>query len=140
MISLRVSRCLGDSGILGGLLSGHQHAMKLLPKYKGGLLTKALDLAGRLLRAFDTPTGMPRSRVNLQSGILLGSSTTVTIAEAGSFLLEFGMLSVLSGEHRFYQAAKRSLLAFWSRRNSLDLVGTSIDAPLRRVRWAEDPR
>lgn len=64
-----------------------------------------------------------------------GSSTTVTIAEAivqhvllfvkrhvrhchgaqaGSFLLEFGMLSVLSGQSRFYNAAKRSLLAFWS--------------------------
>ena len=28
-------------GILGGLLSGHQHAVKVLPKYKGGLLNKA---------------------------------------------------------------------------------------------------
>lgn len=113
--------------ILGGLLSGHQHAVKVLPKYKGGLLNKAVDLGERLLRAFDTPTGMPRCRVNLRSGIPKGSSTTVTIAEAGSFLLEFGMLSVLSGQSRFYNAAKRSLLAFWSRRNALDLVGTSID-------------
>ena len=37
-----------------------------------------------------------------------------TVHEAGSFLLEFGMLSVLSGQPRFYHAAKRSLLAFWS--------------------------
>ncbi|CAJ1348120.1 unnamed protein product [Effrenium voratum] len=113
--------------ILGGLLSGHQHAVKLLPRYKGGLLDKALDLGDRLLRAFDTPTGMPRSRVNLQSGIPKGSSSTVTIAEAGSFLLEFGMLSVLSGQSRFYHSAKRSLVSFWGRRNVLDLVGTSID-------------
>ena len=34
--------------------------------------------------------------------------------EAGSFLLEFGMLSVLTGQKKFYQAAKRSLQAFWS--------------------------
>ncbi|CAJ1394548.1 unnamed protein product [Effrenium voratum] len=88
---------------------------------------KALDLGDRLLRAFDTPTGMPRSRVNLQSGIPKGSSSTVTIAEAGSFLLEFGMLSVLSGQSRFYHSAKRSLVSFWGRRNVLDLVGTSID-------------
>ncbi|CAE7736321.1 RH35 [Symbiodinium microadriaticum] len=87
----------------------------------------ALDLGERLLRAFDTPTGMPRSRVNLAKGIPKGSSATVTIAEAGSFLLEFGMLSHLTGEDRFYRAAKRSLLAFWGRRNLLDLVGTSID-------------
>ncbi|CAE7363653.1 EDEM2 [Symbiodinium sp. CCMP2456] len=70
---------------------------------------------------------MPRSRVNLAKGIPKGSSATVTIAEAGSFLLEFGMLSHLTGEDRFYRAAKRSLLAFWGRRNLLDLVGTSID-------------
>ena len=28
-----------------------------------------MDLGERLLRAFDTPTGMPRSRVNLKHGI-----------------------------------------------------------------------
>ena len=78
---------LCNLGILGGLLSGHQHAVKVLPKYKGGLLNKArkgvekgkvwrrlrtwqaVDLGERLLRAFDTPTGMPRCRVNLRSGI-----------------------------------------------------------------------
>ncbi|CAK9013503.1 unnamed protein product [Durusdinium trenchii] len=124
---LEVSTFEVNIRILGGLLSGHQHAVKLLPKYKGGLLTKALDLGERLLRAFDTPTGMPRSRVNLHSGIPKGSGATVTIAEAGSFILEFGMLSVLSGDGKFYQTAKRSLRAFWSRRNALDLVGTTID-------------
>lgn len=30
---------------------------------------QAVDLGERLLRAFDTPTGMPRCRVNLKSGI-----------------------------------------------------------------------
>lgn len=45
----------------------------------------------------------------------LGISCPIwTVHEAGSFLLEFGMLSVLSGQPRFYHAAKRSLLAFWS--------------------------
>ena len=30
-----------NRGILGGLLSGHLHAQKILPKYAGGLLEKA---------------------------------------------------------------------------------------------------
>eukprot|EP00928_Gymnodinium_smaydae_P008199 TRINITY_DN12980_c0_g1_i4.p1 TRINITY_DN12980_c0_g1~~TRINITY_DN12980_c0_g1_i4.p1 ORF type:complete len:814 (+),score=131.31 TRINITY_DN12980_c0_g1_i4:153-2594(+) len=111
---------------LGGLLSGHMHAVRLLPKYKGELLTKAKDLATRLARAFETPTGMPRSRVNLLTGAS-SKSSVVTMAEAGSFLLEFGVLTLLTGESKWYDIAKRSLLSFWQRRSSLNLVGTSAD-------------
>ena len=40
-------------------------------------------------------------------------SCAAELCEAGSFLLEFGMLSVLSGQSRFYHSAKRSLVSFW---------------------------
>ena len=33
--------------------------------YRDGLLVKAVDLAGRLMPAFDTPSGIPLSWVNL---------------------------------------------------------------------------
>ena len=39
LVILNLPLC--NLGILGGLLSGHQHAVKVLPKYKGGLLNKA---------------------------------------------------------------------------------------------------
>lgn len=113
--------------LLGGLLSGHMHATRLLEGYNGTLLVKALDLAGRLRPAFDTPTGMPRSRVHLQGGALESPSNAVSIAEAGSFLLEFGVLSLLTGDGSWYSIAKRSLLSFWRRRSALDLVGTVVD-------------
>ena len=39
LVILNLPLC--NLGILGGLLSGHQHVVKVLPKYKGGLLNKA---------------------------------------------------------------------------------------------------
>jgi len=113
--------------VLGGLLSGHLHAVDILEGYHGALLEKAVDLAQRLRLAFETPTGMPFSRVNLRSGKLAEPPAVVTTAEAGSFVLEFGVVSLLTGDASFYELAKRSLLVFWRRRSSLDLVGTTIN-------------
>ena len=126
-LDIEVSTFEVNIRVLGGLLSGHLHATRLLGNYSGGLLAKALDLATRLRAAFQTPTGMPLSRVNLRSGKPKDASSAVTIAEAGSFLLEFGVVSMLTGDTSFYGAARRSLFAFWGRRSSLDLVGTTID-------------
>ena len=39
---------------------------QLVPGYSGGLLRLAQDLGSRLLPAFDTPTGVPLSWVNLK--------------------------------------------------------------------------
>lgn len=38
----------------------------IMPDYSGGLLRLATDLGDRLLPAFDTPTGIPLSWVNLR--------------------------------------------------------------------------
>jgi len=113
--------------LLGGLVSGHLHASKVLSGYDGSLLAKAVDLANRLRPAFQTPTGMPVSRINLKLGKPQQVSSIVTIAEAGSFLLEFGVLSLLTGDVSFYTVARQSAVAFWSRRSSLGLVGTAAD-------------
>ncbi|KUJ24559.1 glycoside hydrolase family 47 protein [Mollisia scopiformis] len=116
-------------------------------KYNGQLLRLALDLAERLLPAFYTKTGMPYPRVNLRHGIPFyvnsplhqgagaddqndgGPEITETCsAGAGSLVLEFTVLSRLSGDTRFEQLAKRAFWSVWSRRSPIGLMGAGIDA------------
>ncbi|PFH56549.1 hypothetical protein XA68_16342 [Ophiocordyceps unilateralis] len=114
--------------------------------YDGQLLRLALDLAQRLLPAFYTPTGIPYPRVNLRSGIPFyvnsplhgdaGSNerngpaeiTETCSAGAGSLTLEFTVLSRLTGDARFEQAAKRAFWEVWRRRSDIGLIGNGIDA------------
>ena len=54
---------------VGGLLSAHiliEQDPSLVPGYDGALLRLAVELTDRLLPAFDTPTGVPLSWVNLR--------------------------------------------------------------------------
>ncbi|KAI8626735.1 glycoside hydrolase family 47 protein [Xylariaceae sp. FL1651] len=117
-------------------------------RYDGQLLRLALDLAQRLLPAFYTQTGMPYPRVNLRHGIPFyvnsplhenislhpeksqdSSEITETCsAGAGSLVLEFTVLSRLSGDPRFEQAAKRAFWAVWARRSNIGLIGAGVDA------------
>jgi hypothetical protein len=117
-------------------------------KYDGQLLRLALDLSERLLPAFYTKTGLPYPRVNLRHGIpfyvnspLHVNSTTKNMgsdgppeitetcsAGAGSLVLEFTVLSRLSGDPRFEQAAKRAFWSVWERRSNIGLIGFGIDA------------
>lgn len=90
--------------VLGALLSGHLYAsdpaMKSVVKgYKNELLIMAEDLGKRLMKAFEnTPTGIPWPRVNLRKGVLRDESPETCVAGAGSLLLEFGVLSRLTGD------------------------------------------
>ncbi len=105
--------------LLGGLISAYQ--MDGEPRF----LELAVDLADRLMPAFDSPTGMPYWGVNLQSG-----ETTGTInnpAEIGTLMLEFGTLSRLTGDRAYYDAAKRGVVAVFQRRSDIGLVGTTLD-------------
>jgi hypothetical protein len=115
-------------------------------KYDGQLLRLALDLGQRLLPAFYTKTGMPYPRVNLRHGIPfytnsplhqdspVGSAegppeiTETCSAGAGSLVLEFTVLSRLTGDPRFEQLAKRAFWAVWSRKSQIGLIGAGVDA------------
>jgi hypothetical protein len=117
-------------------------------RYNGQLLRLALDLAQRLLPAFYTATGMPYPRVNLRHGIPFylnsplheygngvpfdadGSPeiTETCSAGAGSLVLEFTVLSRLTGDPRFEQLAKRAFWAVWERRSTIGLIGAGVDA------------
>lgn len=123
---------------MGGLLSAHLYAS--VPKlgspihgYDGHLLALAYDLGLRLLPAFDTPTGIPAPRVNLQTGLMLQDDQIQQITEtctsgAGSLLLEFGLLSRLTGDGRFENVARKAFFALYMRRSDFDLVAMSIDS------------
>ncbi|PNH01839.1 hypothetical protein TSOC_012232 [Tetrabaena socialis] len=53
------------------------------PSYDGVFLSKAVELADRLLPAFDTPSGLPALFVNLRSGLVKdGHNATCTAAAA----------------------------------------------------------
>lgn len=119
-------------------------------KYDGQLLRLAFDLASRLLPAFSTPTGLPYPRVNLLTGIPFydnsplnqdakygqcqndaSSSNEITetcSAGAGSLVLEFSVLSRLTGDGRFERLARKAFDAVWSRRSAVGLIGAGIDA------------
>jgi mannosidase alpha-like ER degradation enhancer 2 len=110
--------------LLGGLLSGYQETGDKR------LLELADDLGGRLLPAFGSPTGMPYVYVNLHSGAVRGAQTNP--AMVGSLLLEFGMLSRLTGKPVYYAKAKRALVELYKRSEPLGLVGSGIDVETGR--------
>jgi predicted alpha-1,2-mannosidase len=105
--------------LLGGLLSAYQ--MDGDPRF----LELATDLGDRLLPAFESGTGMPYVRVNLATGEREWQVNNP--AEIGTLMLEFGTLSKLTGDPRYYDAAKRGVTALFERRSELDLVGMTID-------------
>jgi mannosidase alpha-like ER degradation enhancer 2 len=105
--------------LLGGLLSAYQ--MDGDPRF----LALARDLGDRLMPAFHSATGMPYRFVNLHSGVV--SSPVSNPAEIGTLMVEFGTLARLTGEQRYYDAAKRAVTALFARRSPIDLVGSAID-------------
>lgn len=74
------------------------------------LLAKAVDLADRILPAFDTPSGLPLSFVNLaqRAGIADANNRGWTsVAEAATLQLEFKYLSELTGNPVYWQKAEK---------------------------------
>ena len=106
--------------VLGGLLAMYEGSGDT------AVLAKAVDFADRLLPAFDTPTGLPRFAVNLATGVARGD--TVNVAEAASYLLEWGLLSYYTGDSTYYQTAKRATEAVYARRSpTTGLLGRDLD-------------
>ncbi|KAJ9262356.1 CAZyme family GH47 [Paecilomyces variotii] len=121
--------------------------------YDGQLLRLAVDLGNRILPAFYTQTGLPYPRVNLRHGVqfyansplhaafsdsrdeargnrrqLIPEITETCSAGAGSLVLEFTVLSRLTGDGRYEELAKRAFWAVWARRSDIGLIGAGIDA------------
>jgi hypothetical protein len=86
---------------LGGLLAAND--LDPDPRY----VKMAVDLADRLIKAFDSPTGIPYSRIDLQTGDLRGGP--VSIATAGTLQLEFQYLSDITGDPKYQDKALYAL-------------------------------
>jgi hypothetical protein len=105
--------------ILGGLLSAYQL------DGDARFLSLAEDLGKRMAPVFNSPTGMPYRYVNLRTGAVSGEITNP--CEIGSMLLEYGMLSKLTGNPEYYEKCKRGIVAVFDRRaKKTDLVGSTI--------------
>lgn len=77
--------------------------------------------------AFSTPTGIPYGTVNLKHGVPNGETPVSSTAGAGSLLLEFEVLSRLSGRMRYGVAAKTAVDALIARRSEFGLFGKHIN-------------
>jgi len=128
--------------VLGGLLSAHlllANNVVTVPKtrtftYEGELLELAEDLGNRLLPAFESPTGIPFHRINLQRGVESTETFQTCAAAAGTLLLEFGLLSRLTGDPIFERKARRAIVALWERRDpGTGLLGNTIN--INNGRW-----
>ncbi|GAA0672922.1 hypothetical protein GCM10010193_26920 [Kitasatospora atroaurantiaca] len=114
--------------LVGGLLAGYLCTGR--PK----LLSLCRTLADRLLPAFTkSPTEMPYRYVNLRTGAVSGA--TSPLAEIGTNLAEFGVLSRLTGDDKYWSRAKRASLAVAARRSSLGLLGTTLN--VESGRWTD---
>ncbi|MBP6287331.1 MAG: glycoside hydrolase family 47 protein [Ferruginibacter sp.] len=105
--------------LLGGLITAYE-----LDGNKK-FLALAHDLGNRLMPAFHTPTGMPYRYVHLQTGKTRDGINNP--AEIGTLMMEFGKLSKLTGDSKYYDAAKKAILAVYKNRSPLGLVGEQID-------------
>ena len=108
-----------DIRILGGLLSIYENTGNKL------VLKKAKEFGDRLLPAFHSPTGLPYYYVNLKTGAKKGK--IVNVAEAGSYIFEFGILSYYAEDPIYYQTAKKASEKIFSLRSKRGLLGRDIN-------------
>jgi mannosyl-oligosaccharide alpha-1,2-mannosidase len=107
--------------LVGGLISAH------LACGDPVLLAKAKDLTDRLLKAFEaSPHGLPWRYVNLKTGAVRDPETN--LAEIGTYITEFGVLSQLTGDDRYFKIAKRAMKHALDRRSKIGLMAANIDA------------
>lgn len=60
--------------------------------------------------------------MNLVWGVPIGETNITCTAGGGTFLIEFGALSRLTGDPTYERVALKALESLWSKRSSLNLV------------------
>lgn len=112
--------------ILGGLLAMYDHSLN------PDILAKAIDFGDRILPAFNSATGIPYHSVNLKTGQTAGNNgegtgAVVNVAQAATYLFEFGILSYYAQDPKYYQAAKKATKAVFERKSEIGLPGDYIN-------------
>lgn len=93
--------------VLGGLLSAYDQSGK-----DPVFLNKAVDLADRLMGAFDTDSGIPYASVHLRDkrGVPSHDRGISSTSEVSTLQLEFKYLSYLTGDDKYWKVAERVIL------------------------------
>lgn len=112
--------------ILGGLLAIYDFTKN--PE----VLEKAIDFGDRLMPAFKSATGIPYHSVNLKTGKTAGNKgegkgDIINVAQAATYLLEFGILSYYAKDPKYYQAAKKATKAIFNRKSEIGLPSDFIN-------------
>ncbi|KAL0237035.1 hypothetical protein PCE1_000432 [Barthelona sp. PCE] len=123
--------------VLGGMLSAHllmQEFSNITNSfYNDCYLFQANELGHRLLPAFDTPTGMPYGAIDLNKGVRKKETPVTNTASIGTLIVEFGVLSHLTGNPIFYEKAKKAVTELHSRRTRVGLVCSHMN--IRTGEW-----
>lgn len=75
---------------------------------------------------------MPYGTVNLKYGVNRYETPITCTAGVGTFILEFGTLSRLTGNSHYERVALKALKGLWKARSPLGLVGNHIDVQTGR--------
>lgn len=104
--------------MLGGLLSAHYLASQLSDassRQDDVYLSKAVDLADRLLGAYESRSGVPYASVNLRTKVGISSHTdggASSTAEAGTLQMEMKYLAHLTGKEIYWSKAEKVMKVF----------------------------
>lgn len=93
--------------VLGGLLSAYDQS-----GHDPVFLTKAVDLADRLMGGFETPSGIPYASVHLKDrrGVPSHDRGISSTSEVATLQLEFKYLSYLTNDDKYWKAAENVVL------------------------------
>ena len=96
--------------VLGGLLAAYDQSGK-----EPVFLNKAVDLADRLMGAFETPSGIPCASAYLgeKRGVPSQDRGISSTSEVATVQLEFKYLSYLTGDEKYWKAARSMNWIVW---------------------------
>jgi mannosyl-oligosaccharide alpha-1,2-mannosidase len=107
--------------VVGGLLSTYNITGDTL------FLNKAVDLADRLLVAFDTPSGIPLSSINLKEKRPIAAYPAASTAEAATLQMEFKYLTYLTKDPKYWNYAQNVMKTIFKQDRPDGLVPIFID-------------
>lgn len=121
---------LTDVTIKGKLSDKYQRFEMICKKYDGFLLRMARDLGLKLIPSYKTSTNIPVPRINLKQGLsqvppkLQKDACTSGVMTP---VLEFTLLSKLTGDYQFEYYTQLSFWKLWSLKLELNLLPMTID-------------
>ncbi len=105
--------------VLGGLMSAYE--LDGDPKF----LAMAKNLADKMMPVFKSSWGLAFRNINLKTGVPSGE--TASPDEIGGLILEYGKLSKLTNDPKYFDSAKSAAKNLFNKKSKLNLLGATID-------------